>query len=125
MTNKMKHILVVDDEPNIRKALGILLRSEGFGVDFAIDGEEALSMLKKSRPDLVLLDMFMPKLSGRATCERIRADPKLKGLKVVFLTVALFSDEGKKGLKGLKISDYIVKPFENSDLVARIKKVLA
>ncbi len=121
---KMKRILVVDDEPNIRKALGLLLRSEGFEVDFAGDGEEALSKLKGPKPDLVLLDMFMPKLSGRATLEKIRANPKLADLKVIFLTVALFSEAGKKGLRGLGISDYVTKPFENNDLVARVRKAL-
>lgn len=120
----MAKILVVDDEPNIRKVVGILLKTEGFDVDYASDGEEALSKLEKSLPDLVLLDMFMPKLSGRATCERIRANPKTKNVKVAFLTVALFSEKGKSELKSLKILDYITKPFDNDDLVVRVKKAL-
>lgn len=120
----MKKILVVDDEPNIRKAVGILLKSEGFEVDFAGDGEEALSKLRKFPADLVLLDMFMPKLSGRAACQKMREDPRWKGLKVIFLTVALFSEKGKDDLKGLGISDYITKPFDNGDLIARVRKVL-
>jgi len=124
LCDKMEKILVVDDEPNIRKAVGILLKSEGFTVDFAGDGEEALSKLREFPADLVLLDMFMPKLSGRAACQRMRANPKWKSLKVIFLTVALFSEKGKEDLKGLGISDYITKPFDNSDLVVRIKKVL-
>jgi len=120
----MARVLIVDDEPNIRKAVGILLKSEGFEVDFAGNGEEGLSRMEEAAPDLVLLDMFMPKLSGRAVCERIRANPKFKGVKVIFLTVAMFSGKGKSELSGLDISDYITKPFENEDLVARVKKAL-
>jgi CheY-like chemotaxis protein len=120
----MARVLVVDDESNIRKAVGQLLQSEGFETDFAADGDEALEVMAMEKPDLVLLDMFMPKVSGRALCEMIRKDPKLKGVKVIFLTVALLSEAGKGELKALKISDYVTKPFDNDDLVKRINKAL-
>jgi CheY-like chemotaxis protein len=72
---------------------------------------------------MILLDMMMPGMSGREVCERIRKDPHTKDLKVAFLTVAKFSESGKYLLKKMNVSDYITKPFENADLVRRVKKI--
>ena len=90
------------------------------------NGKEALKLLKetKEKPDLILLDMFMPEMSGREVCERIRKDDELKNLKVAFLTVAAFRDQGKQMLKDLNVLDYILKPFDNDDLINRIKKLV-
>lgn len=121
----MRRILVVDDEKNIRRAVGMVLESEGFTVDFASNGEEALTKVGELKPDLVLLDMFMPKLSGKRTCELMRAERKFKGVKVIFLTVALPTDNGMSELESLRISDYITKPFDNEDLIDRVKRALA
>ena len=90
----------------------------------AADGKECLAKLKKIKPDLVLLDMMMPGMSGREVCEKIRADPKTKNLKVVFVTVARFSEMGKNTLSKLKVVDYVSKPFDNTDLIKRVKKAL-
>ena len=68
--------------------------------------------------------MMMPGMSGRETCERIRNDPKTKDIKVVFLTVARFSETGKEILRKMKVLDYITKPFDNQDLIRRINKLL-
>lgn len=122
MANEL--ILAVDDEPHILELLKTLLVVEGYRVLAARSGEEALDILKKQRPDLVLLDMMMPEMSGREVCERIRADPKTKDLKVVFVTVAKFSEIGKKVLDDLDVLDYITKPFDNQDLIERVKKLL-
>ena len=120
----MTRILVVDDEPNIRKAVGILLKSEGFDLDYAQDGQEALSAIEKSKPDLILLDMFMPRLSGKRMVELLRGKKDYERTKVIFLTVALPSESGKRELESLGISDYITKPFDGGDLLRRVRKAL-
>lgn len=119
-----KKILVVDDEESLLVLLTALLGEEGYEVEIAENGEEALAKLKDYRPDLVLLDMMMPGMSGREVCDKIRGDPKTKNLKVAFLTVAKFSETGKETLEKMKVSDYITKPFENDDLLKRIKKII-
>lgn len=119
-----KKIMVVDDEQSLVELVRAIFGQEGFEVISAYSGSECLEKLKKEKPDLILMDMMMPGMSGRETTERIRADPKTKGLKIVFLTVARFSEVGKDSLKNLKVADYITKPFDNKDLVKRVKKTL-
>jgi CheY-like chemotaxis protein len=70
------------------------------------------------------MDMMMPGMSGRETTEKIRENPKTRDLNVIFLTVARFSETGMKNLKNLKVVDYLTKPFENQDLVKRVKKIV-
>jgi CheY-like chemotaxis protein len=119
-----KKIMVVDDEPSLLELVSAILSQEGFEVVRASSGQECLDKLKAIRPDLILMDMMMPGMSGRETTEKIRADPSTKSLKVVFLTVARFSEGGKDALKNLKVVDYITKPFDNNDLVSRVKKAV-
>jgi len=120
-----KKILIVDDEPHLVELLSAILDAEGYDVVTANNGQDALDELKKLTPDLVVLDMMMPGMSGREVCEKIRANPKTKGLKVMFLTVAKFSETGKRVLDDMKVRDYMTKPFENTELVKRIKKILS
>ncbi|MBU4246390.1 MAG: response regulator [Nanoarchaeota archaeon] len=119
-----KKIMVVDDEESLRELLDAVLTPEGYEVTLASDGKDCLEKLKTLTPDLILLDMMMPGLSGRETCEKIRENPKTKGLKVAFLTVARFSESGKDTLKKMQVSDYITKPFDNADLIKRVKKII-
>jgi CheY-like chemotaxis protein len=119
-----KKIMVVDDESSLVELVRAVFSQEGFEVISAYSGSECLEKLKREKPDLILMDMMMPGMSGRETTEKIRANPKTKGLKVVFLTVARFSEVGKDSLAKLKVSDYITKPFDNRDLVKRVKKAL-
>lgn len=119
-----KLIMVVDDEENLRELVKAILEPGGFDVILVEDGNKCLEKLKKVKPDLVLMDMFMPKMSGRETVDRIRKNRKTKDLKVVFLTVARFSETGKDILGGMKVLDYITKPFDNEDLVRRVKRAL-
>jgi len=119
-----KKIMVVDDEPSLRELVSAVLEQEGYEVITAEDGKEALEKLKTIKPDLILLDMMMPGISGREVCEKIRADKKTKDLKVVFLTVARFSEVGKEELNKMNVSDYITKPFDNDDLLKRVKKII-
>lgn len=119
-----KKVMVVDDEENLVELVKAVLEQEGFEVIPAYSGRECLDKLKKVKPDLILLDMFMPGISGRETCEKIRKDPKTKNLKIIFCTVARFSETGKGTLKKMRVLDYITKPFDNKDLVKRVKKAL-
>jgi len=119
-----KTVMVVDDEKPFLKVVEDILKPEGYDVVSAISGEEALDILKKVRPDLILLDFYMPGMSGKELCERIRADNKLKNLKVAFLTVATFSQKDIKELNNLFVLDYIPKPFDYRDLIKRIKKMI-
>ena len=119
-----KKILVVDDEPSLRELLKAILENEGYEIITANDGKEALKQLEKESPDLILMDMMMPGMSGREVCEKIRANPKTNKQKIVFLTVVKFSEMGLETLKGMSVLDYITKPFDNTDLVKRIKKIV-
>ncbi len=124
MINMAKKIMVVDDERTLIELVTAVLEQEGFEVISANNGEEALEKLSTVKPDLVLLDMMMPGMSGREVCEKIRKDPKTKNLDVVFLTVAKFSETGRDLLKKMNVRDYITKPFENADLIKRVKKIV-
>ena len=118
-------IMVVDDEPNLIELVQAILDSEGYEVITASSGRECLEKLKTVKPDLILLDMMMPGISGRETCEKIRANPDTKDLKIVFLTVVRFSEVGKDILTKMDVLDYITKPFNNKEIVDRVKKALA
>ena len=122
--SQKKTIMVVDDEKYILQTVSDLLSLEGYNVVKANSGTESLKKLKKTRPDLILLDFFMPGMSGREVCEKIRANAELNDLKVAFLTVASFSLKGLKELKHMNVLDYIKKPFNNKDLTNRVKKLL-
>lgn len=116
-------VLIVDDEPNIVISLEYLMKKEGYEVAVATDGEQALATLATFLPDLVLLDVMMPKKSGYEVCQEIRANPALEKIRVVMLTAKGRDTEVAKG-KALGADDYITKPFSTKDLVARVKTLL-
>ena len=117
-------ILIVDDEPNIVISLEFLMKKEGFEVAVANDGEEALAKVASFNPDLMLLDVMMPKKSGFEVCEALRADPQRTGLQIVMLTAKGRDTEVAKGL-ALGADAYVTKPFSTKDLVAKVKAMLA
>jgi len=117
-------ILIVDDEPNIVISLEFLMKKEGFEVAVANDGEEALVKVASFNPDLMLLDVMMPKKSGFEVCEALRADPQRSGLQIVMLTAKGRDTEVAKGL-ALGADAYVTKPFSTKDLVAKVKQMLA
>ena len=96
---------------------------EGYRVVTAFSGDDALLKLKKEKPDFMLIDFFMPGMSGRELCEKIRADGRLKSIRVAFITAASFSASGMEEFKRLNVLDYIKKPFEYKDLIQRVKKL--
>lgn len=118
-----KKVLIVDDEPNIVMSLEFLMKKAGFEVAVATDGEEALAQVAKLSPDLVLLDVMMPKKSGYEVCEALRADPARAGMKVVMLTAKGRETEVAKGM-ALGADAYVTKPFSTKDLVAQVASLL-
>jgi CheY-like chemotaxis protein len=123
---KKKIIMVVDDEYVIAESIRETLEKEGGGYELitALSGKEALSRLRKSEIDLILVDVMMPDMNGFELVEKIRADKKIKDVKIAFLTILTLSNKQMKDLKRLKVLDYIQKPYRNKDLVKRIKKIL-
>jgi DNA-binding response OmpR family regulator len=117
-------ILAVDDEPNILLSLEYILEAEGYEVFTARDGEEALEMTEKIRPDLILLDVAMPRMDGYEVCRLLRKKEDLAAIKVVMLTAKGQPLEKRKGLE-LGADEYITKPFGAQDLLDRIREALA
>ena len=117
-------ILIVDDEPNIVISLEFLMKKEGFEVAVAGDGDEALAKVASFAPDLVLLDVMMPRKSGFEVCETLRADPQRGALKIVMLTAKGRDTEVAKGI-ALGANAYVTKPFSTKELVAKVKEMLA
>ena len=120
-----KKIMIVDDQEDIVELVRVKLGKEGFDVIGVNSGKECLEKLKEVKPDLILMDMLMPGMSGRETTEKIRDNPKTKNLKIAFLTVCKFSGMGKKTLKKLKVLDYIIKDFNKDGLVERVRKLVS
>ena len=118
-----KRVLIVDDEPNIVISLEFLLRREGLDVTVARDGEEGLATIRAQTPDLVVLDVMMPKLDGFAVLEAVRTDPALAPVKILMLTAKTREAERKKGLS-LGADAYMPKPFSTHELVAKVKELL-
>ncbi len=113
-------ILIVDDEPNIREVVGLYLRRDGHNVISASDGEEALQLFRCDAPDLVVLDLMLPKLGGLEVCRRMRADRRVP---LIMLTARGEEEERIVGLS-LGADDYVVKPFSPRELSARVGAVL-
>ena len=117
----MKHtILIIEDEPELVGILEYLLRDEGYSVETAYNGEDALKLMKHVRPDLVILDIMLPKMDGFEVCNRIR---KYTTIPVIILSA---KEENEDIIKGLEIGadDYITKPFNHRELILRIAKIL-
>ena len=121
MANK---ILVVDDEPNIVLSLEFLMKQAGFQVRTAADGEAALAAVAAELPDLVLLDVMMPRKNGYEVCQAIRANPDWKAVRIIMLTAKGREVEREKGL-ALGADDYITKPFSTQEVVERVRELLA
>jgi DNA-binding response OmpR family regulator len=120
----MPRVLIVDDDADIRDLVIYKLEQAGYEVDSAADGEAGLAAAIASQPDLVLLDVMMPKLSGIEVCRRLRAHPATSATLIVLLTAKAREDDVHDGLAA-GAADYIVKPFSPRDLLARIEEVIA
>ena len=118
-----KRILIADDEPNIVVSLEFLMKREGFVVQVAVDGEAALQAIAAQVPDLILLDIMLPRKDGFEVCQQIRANPQWQSIKVVMLTAKGRDTEVSKGL-ALGADAYMTKPFSTKDLVAQVRQLL-
>jgi len=123
-TDGRKRILVVDDTKEILNVLGRRLTSWGYEPLLVTSGEEALQIMEERPPDLVLLDIMMPKMKGRDVCARIKANPTTRHVPVIFLSALGLADHIRAGMD-LGAEDYIVKPFEPAELKERIAVCLA
>jgi DNA-binding response OmpR family regulator len=119
-----KTILIVDDEAYIVTSLEYVMQSAGFEVAVAYDGEEALQKVAEKVPDLMILDLMMPKLDGFEVCEKIRQNPLWKDIRIVILTAKGRDIERKKGMS-LGADDYMTKPFSTRDILDRVRELLA
>jgi DNA-binding response OmpR family regulator len=116
-------VLVADDEPNIVISLEYLLKREGYTVLVAKDGQEALDAIALERPDLVLLDVMMPKKSGFEVCQAVRANEALQSTKILMLTAKGRDTDVAKGL-ALGADGYMTKPFSTRELVLKVAQML-
>ena len=114
---------MVDDDAALREVLCDLLRSENYDVDVASDGEEALALLHRHRPDLILTDMHMPRLDGLAFLRRVRAELSTRQLPVIFLTVGGDAETEARALD-TGADDFVTKPLQRAPLLGRIRRAL-
>ena len=118
-----REILIVEDEPGVALAIQFLMEQQGHRVLVAERGEDALELVYKYKPDLILLDIMLPGISGWEVCEIIRLNPAYRNIKVIFLTARRSETEIARGL-ALGADAYITKPFSNNQLVAKVNRLL-
>ena len=118
-----KKVLIADDEPNIVTSLEYLMTKSGYEVSIARNGEEALELVESFRPDVVLLDVMMPRKSGYEVCQQIRERADWQHIKILMLSAKGREAEVNKGLS-LGADSYVTKPFSNQELIATIDALL-
>jgi DNA-binding response OmpR family regulator len=118
-----ERILIADDDPDIVQFVRVNLELEGFEVEAALDGGEALAKILSAPPDLVLLDIMMPEMDGLGVLRRLRTRPAAANVAVILLTAKALPEDRVEGLE-LGADDYITKPFDLDELIARVKTVL-
>ena len=117
------YIIIAEDEDALATLLSYNLEKEGYEVGVAVDGDEALVMVKERQPDLLVCDWMMPKVSGIEVCRRLRQVPASRNLPIVMLTARAEESDRIRGLD-TGADDYVVKPFSMTELMARIRAVL-
>jgi len=118
-----KKILIADDEPNIVVSLESLMKQKGYVVRVATTGDEALAAVGEFGPDLILLDVMMPRMSGYDLCQRVRENPAWRGIKIVMVSAKGRDVEVTKGM-AVGADVYVTKPFSTKDLVAKVQALL-
>ena len=119
-----KSILIVEDEDNIALALDHLMRREGYSLSRVASGADAIPAITRDRPDLVLLDVMLPEVSGYEICQSVRLDPALNDVKILMMTARGNEMERRKGL-ALGADGFISKPFDVADLMAEVRRLLS
>ncbi|MDO9543031.1 MAG: response regulator [Kiritimatiellia bacterium] len=115
-----KKILLIEDEPSQVMMIKFRLEANNFDFLAACDGEEGLKKARAEKPDLILLDLIMPKINGYEVCRRLRQNPETKNIPVIILTASVGNDVNEKSL-ACGANDCLIKPFESAELVAKIK----
>lgn len=116
-------ILIVDDEPFMQRSLSFVLRKEGFGVEVASNGEEAIQKARKLRPKIIFLDVMMPKMNGFEVCKTIKSDKELCTCYVIILTCKGQEVDKEKGLNQ-GANDFITKPYSPKEIVSKVRSIL-
>lgn len=119
-----KRILIADDEPDIVRILSILLRAMGYAIDAAADARTALAMAQDAPPDLVILDVMMPDLSGYEACKVLKSDPATRGVPVLMISAKVQTADRLSGMEA-GADGYLGKPFENSELLKQVQRLLS
>ena len=117
-------VLVVDDDPVILRLLEVNFEMEGFTVVRASDGAEGLERAREVLPDVVVLDVMMPRMTGYEVAAAMRSDPQTADIPILFVTARAQSGDVERGME-LGVDDYVTKPFDPLDLIARVNAVLA
>jgi len=118
-----KKILIADDEPNIVVSLEFLMKQKGYVVRVANTGEDALAAIGEFGPDLILLDVMMPRMSGYDLCQRVRENPAWQAIKIIMLSAKGRDIEVTKGM-AVGADAYVTKPFSTKDLIAKVQELL-
>lgn len=116
-----KPILLVDNNPDTLKILTVILQGEGYAIDTATDGEAALSRVNQQPPQIILLDLMLPKLNGVGVCQRLKKNKETRNIPVIIMT-AKSNDEAKKGAVMAGADSYLLKPFDPAELMKQVKK---
>lgn len=119
-----KKVCIIEDEPAMIELVTLILKNRGYDVSGAIGGKEGLELIRKIHPDLVLLDLMMPDMSGWDVYQQMKADDYMKTIPVIVVTAKAQSIDKVLGLHIAKVQDYITKPFSPNDLVESVTKVL-
>jgi len=115
--------MAVDDDPVIRGLLEVNLEMEGHEVVTAVDGQDALDKLRASRPDLIVLDVMMPGLTGWQVAEQLKASPDTSAIPIIFLSARVKEADIRKGTQ-MGVNSYVTKPFDPIDLMALVNRLL-
>lgn len=119
-----KKILIVDDEPNILLSLDFLMKKNGYSVFIARDGEEAINIINREKPDTIILDIMMPKVDGYEVCQYVKQHDEYSKAKVIFLSAKSKESDLQKGYE-MGADLYLTKPFSTRTLVEKVKELNA
>lgn len=117
-------VLVVDDDEVIRQLIAVNLNLEGFEVETATDGQDCLDRVRDIKPDVITLDVMMPRLDGWSTAEKLRAEADTSHIRVVLVTARAQDDDRRRGL-GIGVDAYLTKPFDPAELIEVVRELAA
>ncbi|WP_405144999.1 response regulator [Sphaerisporangium sp. NBC_01403] len=120
MDELLGRVLVVDDDEVIRQLIAVNLSLEGFQVETATDGQDCLERVASVRPDVITLDVMMPRLDGWMTATKLRADESTRHIKIMMITARAQEDDKKRGL-GIGVDAYLTKPFDPAELIQAVR----